>query len=221
VPDKRPPWWRRIFRRRPKAFAAGERRASMGPARVSRPTRTRATFVIRWVLTGLVALGLIGSVAIPSVRNVALGALSSGLDQVRRVVAPRLEPETPVSAEAADQLDDHPVADLFDRRRFTAWEAAGEAPVATATFAKPVDLGAVILHPGLEDGFLDLRRPARIELAFPDGTTVAFNLEDVPDLQRFDLNVSGVQTVEIRIVETKGPPGAPVAFAEIEFFTKN
>ncbi len=177
--------------------------------------------MVRWVLTGLAGLGLIGFVAIPSIRNAALGAATGGLDQIRRIVAPRLEPETPVSFETTDQLADHPIADLFDRRRFTAWEATGDAPVGTAHFAKPVDLGAVILHPGIEDGFLDLRRPARVEFAFPDGSTVAFDLEDVADPQQFDLNASGVQSVEIRIVETKGPPGAPVAFAEIEFFTKN
>jgi hypothetical protein len=185
------------------------------------PSLARARFVIRWALTGLVALGLIGFVAVPSLRSIAVDAVTEGLDQVRRIVAPRLAPETPVAFAAADQLDGHPIANLFDRRRFTAWEASGDAPVATATFAKPVDLGAVILHPGLEDGFLDLRRPSRVEFVFPDGSTATFELQDVPDLQRFDLNASSVETVEIRIVETKGPAGAPVAFAEIEFFTKN
>jgi hypothetical protein len=221
VPAKRPPWWRRIFRRRKRELAAGERPTTMSPAKRTRPTLSRAAFITRWALTGLVALGLIGVVAIPSLRSGAIEIATGGLDQIRRIVAPRLAPETPAAVTSTDELLDHPVARLFDRRRPTAWQAGGPNPSATATFEHPVDLGAVIIHPGIEDGFLDFRRPSRVAFAFEDGSSAEFDLEDVPDPQTFDLNAPAVDTVEIRVLETKGPAGAPLAFAEIEFFTRN
>ena len=193
----------------------------MATGKQTKPTLSRAAFVIRWALTGLVALGLIGVVAIPSLRDTAIEIATGGLDQIRRIVAPRLAPETPAAVTATDQLPDHPVANLFDRRRPTAWHAGGPNPIATATFERPVDLGAVIIHPGIEDGFLDFRRPSRVALSFEDGSTATFDLEDVPDPQTFDLNASGVGIVEITVLEAKGPAGAPLAFAEIEFFTRN
>jgi hypothetical protein len=222
VPERRPPWWRRIFARKPREYAAGERRSSMAASkRRSMPSTARATYVVRWALGILFALGLVGFVAIPSFQGLVIRTVSGGFDQIRRFVAPTLTIETPVAVSAADQVADHPVGFLFDRKRFTDWRAAGETATATATFEGTVDLGAVIIHPGIEDGFLDLRRPSRVEFAFADGTVVGFDLEDVPDLQRFDLNVSGVEAVEIRVVDTSGPGAAPIAFAEIEFFTKH
>jgi hypothetical protein len=78
----------------------------------------------------------------------------------------------------------------------------------------------VYLHIGNADAFVDLRRPATLEFAYPDGSTATISLEDVHKPQQFDLGASGVDSVEIRIPSTNGPEGAPVSISEIEFFQK-
>ena len=69
------------------------------------PSTARATYVVRWALGILFALGLVGFVAIPSFQGLVLRTVTGGFDQIRRMVAPTLEIETPVAVAATDQND--------------------------------------------------------------------------------------------------------------------
>jgi hypothetical protein len=70
------------------------------------------------------------------------------------------------------------------------------------------------------EAFVQLRRAEVIEIEFPDGTVERLELQDVHDPQ--NLNVSGpaVDSLTIRVVETNGPDGQPLAISELEFFAR-
>jgi len=229
VVEKPLPWWRRIFRRKPKqpkAFAAGERSGSMkAGAQAGLRSGRRIMTYVRLAAGLLVVVGIFGYVGIPSVQKfvneaVGGGGISGIVDNIRRFVSPTLEPVRPTSVTASQELKDHPGRLAFDTFTNTDWEASGTSPSLTITFKEPVDLGAVIVHSGAADTFVDLRRPASLELAFSDGTSQTLTLKDEHDPQTFDLSASKVDSVTITIVETNGPAGAPVSLSELEFFRK-
>jgi hypothetical protein len=122
---------------------------------------------------------------------------------------------------ASSEVTDHPAAKLFDTYTNTDWQGAGDSPTITVAFEEEVDLGAVYLHIGNAAAFVDFRRPATVELAYPNGSTTTITLEDVHDPQQFDLDASGVDGVDIRVLSANGPEGAPVSISEIEFFRKD
>ena len=51
------------------------------------------------------------------------------------------------------------------------------------TFKDKIDLMFVIVHTGNSQKLVDFRRPIKIELDFPDGTSKTIDLEDVHKLQ--------------------------------------
>jgi hypothetical protein len=229
VEEKPLPWWRRIFRRKPKqpkAFAAGERTGSMkaGAQAGLRSGRKIMTYV-RLALGLLVVVGIFGYIGVPSVQkfvNEAIGGggISGIVDNIRRIVQPTLEPVRPTNVTASEELKDHPGRLAFDTFTNTDWEANGTSPSLTITFKEPVDLGAVIVHSGAADTFVDLRRPSKLELSFPDGSSTTLTLKDEHDPQTFDLSASKVDSVKISILETNGPANAPVSLSELELFSK-
>ena len=121
VAEKPLPWWRRIFRRGPKApkqYAAGERIGTMAPGSASAGGGGVAGLVRKGLkvrnLVGLalgliVAVGIFGYVGIPSFQGMINGAISGGIpgivDTIRKAVAPTLEIERPVSVTASSEVD--------------------------------------------------------------------------------------------------------------------
>ena len=236
VTDKPLPWWKRIFRRgpkKPKQYAAGERIAPMA-AGSSPSSGGGASGLLRsglklrnLVVVGLgliVAVGIFGYVGIPSFQGFVNQAIGGGIpgviDSIRKVVAPTLAIERPVSITASSEVKDHPASLLFDAATNTDWQGTDKAPTITATFKEKVDLGAVILHIGSTKAFVDTRRPAELMFTFPDGSSKKITLKDVPDPQTFDLSASNADSVVITITATNGPESAPVSISEIEFFKK-
>jgi hypothetical protein len=232
VADKPLPWWRRIFRRtpkQPKQYAAGERVGSMKqgakPGGQSLLARLRSGRALLGVLMGaVVAVGIFGYVGIPSFTGMVNGVISGGIpgiiNRIQGLVSPTLTIERPISVVASTEVADHPATKLFDTFTNTDWQGEGESPKVTVTFKDELDLGAVYLHIGNADAFVDTRRPAALLLTFSDGSTTTITLEDVHDPQQFDLGASGVDSVVIEVTSTNGPGGAPVSISEIEFFKK-
>jgi hypothetical protein len=236
VAEKPLPWWKRIFRRSPKApkqYAAGERIGTMAPGSSSSDGGGAAGLVRRGLkvknLVGLalgliVAVGIFGYIGIPSFQGMINQAISGGIpgivDTIRKAVAPTLEIERPVSVSASSEVTDHPARLLFDAATNTDWQGTDKVPSITVTFEEKVDLGAVILHIGSAEGFVDTRRPAELTFTFPDGSTQKITLEDVADSQTFDMSASKVDTLVITVTATNGPETAPISISEIEFFKK-
>jgi hypothetical protein len=234
VAEKPLPWWRRIFRRTPRSpqqYAAGERLGSMQPGApkgagvrglLGRLFKLRS--MVQLGLGLVVAIGIFGYVGIPSFHGYVDQALSGGvpgiIDKITGIISPKLTIERPVKVTASSEVNGHAADKMFDTFTNTDWQGTGDAPTITVTFKDKINLGAVILHLGNSDKFVDLRRPAKLELDFPDGTTATISPQDVHDSQTFDLGASGVDTVTIRILATNGPSGAPVSISEIEFFRK-
>lgn len=221
MPTAGVPWYRRLFRREPTRYEAGERRASMRPGGSSgRPSGIQVAYVLRWALSILVGLGVVSYAVVPGVQGLVNGFVTDTFEQARRIVAPRLVIERPVAIEATDERPDHGAELLFDRAPGSHWEAAGDAPAVTVVFDEPIELGAIIVYNGAAQGFVDLRRASVLEVVFPDGTSRRLTLEDVHEAQTLDLAGPATDRVTVRVADTDGPADAPVAISELEFFAK-
>jgi hypothetical protein len=228
VADKPLPWWRRIFRRQPKApkrYAAGERTGSMkAGAQGGIRSALKLMNVVRFGLGLLVVVGIFGYVGIPSfqkfVNESTGGGIPGIINTVQRFISPQLNPVRPTGVTASDAVKDHAGQLVFDTFTNTDWQANSDNPSLVISFKQPVDLGAVIVHAGNADAFVDLRRPAALRLDFSDGTSTTLTLKDEHDPQTFDLSASKVDSVTITITDTNGPTGTPVSLSELEFFAK-
>ena len=179
---------------------------------------------VRGILGLLVAFGVIGYLAVPSVQGTVNSLIANPagiIDQVRKLVAPELVAVRPVGIEASSSVKDHPAELAFDTFTNTDWQVDDKVPSVTVTFEETVDLGATIIQGGFKDTFTDLRRPAKLAFDYPDGSSQTIDLEDVPDPQTFDLSGSKVDRVTIRITATFGPEDQPISLSEIELFKKD
>jgi hypothetical protein len=227
--EKRLPWWRRLFGpRKPRHYEAGTRMGSTKPGAPKPKSGLSLPIpLIRKVLAVLIGFGIIGAVVLPDVRSAVLnggaGFLKGGngiVDQVRRIFAPTLVIVHPASASATSELKDHEAGKVIDTFSNTDWQSNEPTPTLTVTFAAPIDLAAVYIHNGTANGFVDLRRPAKLQFVFPDGKTSDITLVDDHKPQQFNIEASALKQVEIRVLATSGDAGKPVALSEIEFFMK-
>jgi hypothetical protein len=218
------PWWKRLFRRSEKQYTAGERTTSMQAGSTARRGsgmgRVRIRQVFEWVLGLLVLLGVVGYFAIPNVQQLANRAMSTGIATIGRLVNPRLDPVRPTGFAASDEVEGHPVGQLFDKYANTDWRASSDLPTVTVKFAEPFDLGALIMYSGASDKFTETRRPARIQLTFPDGTTTELELKDDNAEQSITVEKNGIDAFELKVLETYGAAGTPVTLSEIEVFAR-
>ncbi len=235
VSEKPLPWWRRIFRRQPKTpkqYAAGERVSSMKPGSPGGGVGAgiRGLFKLRnLAVAGLgivVAIGIFGYIGIPSFQKYVSEATSGGIpgivERIQHFINPPLtivHPD-PNAVTASNDTSGHEARKAFDGFVNTDWQGTGATPSLTVKFKEPIDLGAVIFHIGNQDAFVDMRRPATVELDYSDGTSATFTLQDVHDGQTFDLGASAVDSVTIKVTSTNGPDGTPVSISEIELFRK-
>jgi ribosomal protein L40E len=230
------PWYRRIFRRTPKAkpqYAAGERLSTMKPSTPGRGglrSGVRQLFKVRnLIVVGLglvVAIGIFGYVGIPSWQRYVADATSGGIpgviDSIKRFVNPPLLPVHPNPADitATSELPGHEARKAFDGFFNTDWQGSGATPSIHVKFAEPTNLSSVIVRIGNEDAFVDMRRPATLEFDFPDGSSTTLTLADTHDPQTFDLSASNIDSMTIKVTSTSGPAGTPVSISLFELFRK-
>ena len=217
VVARRPPWWRRLFRRQ-RAYAAGERPREMGRAGEPRGSILKPLLVILLLLA--VAGAAVGYVAVPNIRQ----RVDSAIADLRRIVMPTLEDVHPIRREG-EGTTDHPAAAAADDNTLTFWlaEPSTDPPLLKVTFAEPFDLGALVFHTGssTESDFTLYRRPKSVQLTFPDTSAnpLVIGLADESIDQRYPADVPGVQVIEVRILDTHPSTGGDqlTALREIEF----
>jgi hypothetical protein len=220
-PEKPLPWWRRIFRRQPKTYTAGERVGSMRqPGQKGKPQSIKPMPAIRAVLAILVAVGVVGVIAVPSLQGLVLGRGGEIVDNIRKFFVPTLGIVHPISASASSENPDHSARLLIDTYNNTDWQTDDANPTITLTFQSPVDLAKLYVHNGTAENYTDFRRPTKIQVVIPGGSTTDISLVDDHKVQQFDVSASGLTTLEVRILETTGPTDQPIALSELEFIAK-
>jgi len=227
-PAVRLPWYRRIFRREPKAaktYAAGERTGSMQPkgskaagGAARKPPQVGT--LIKGGLGLLIAFGIIGAVVMPSIPQMLLSQGTGIVDNIRKIFAPTFEIVHPIGASATSGTENHGPALVIDTFKNTDWQSTEATPTLTVTFQSPIDLGAVYVYSGTANDFTSIRRPSKLEFIFPDGSSKAIDLVDDPKAQQFNIDASNIKSLQVKVLGTAGPDGTPVALSEIEFFTK-
>ncbi|MFD7495606.1 discoidin domain-containing protein [Streptomyces sp. NPDC059832] len=212
-PDVRPPWWRRILRRRP-------RQAPTAGTRPRRRLWRRPGLALPIVLIVL-ACGV--WFALPHVS----GWFGFAKDETG---TPEAVP--PTRFRASSRAAGHPAGAAFDgfNNRYWAPSAAGPdtgvGQYLECDFEQPVRVLKLVVFSGTSakmDEFLTQARPARITvlLTSADGTSVSKKLrvKDQPGQQTFDLRGSEIVRARLTTDTTYGAgPGRRLAVAEIEFF---
>lgn len=228
---QKPAWYKRIFRRRPKAKPeAGTRPAkgSSGPGVVNRGKYA--------ILRGRSVMGKIGRVAallaLLGVAGLSFGpwrdAVGDQIDKVKRIISPEYEPVRPASATASSELEGRPATAAIDQVSNSYWaegaEGAGEGQGLTFTFSEPVDLDRIgFLNGASEDpkDFVTQPRVREVLVLFDDGTTKSLTLKDEADFQEFGISARQVTTVQLQIVSVHSSlEGSAASLAEVEFFRK-
>jgi hypothetical protein len=175
----------------------------------------------------VVAIGFLGYIGIPSIRGTIDGALSGGpqhiLDNVRKAIAPTPQIVTPTAVTSGDpsaDVKDHPATLVWDKATNTDWQTNSKTPSLTVTFKDKIDLMFVLVYPGNSAKFVDFRRPSKLELDFPDGSSQVIDLADTKDKQSFSVTKDGIDSLVIKILDTNGPDTAPISISELEFNKK-
>lgn len=228
----RPPWYRRIFQRKPKAKPeAGTRRDQAGAKGQGMVTRGKYAF-LRARSTSRKLGRVFALLALVGVTGLSLGpwkgAVGDQIDKVKRIISPEYEPVRPASAAASSQLDGHPAEAATDQVSNSYWaegaEGAGEGQGLTFTFGEPVDLDRIgFLNGASEDpkDFVTQPRVREVQLLFDDGTTKALTIKDEADFQEFGIKARDVTTVQLQIVSVyPSLDGSAASLAEVEFFRK-
>ncbi|MEU5450332.1 MULTISPECIES: discoidin domain-containing protein [Streptomyces] len=210
APGGRPPWWRRLLRRRPRRTrAAGAR-----PRRGWRRPRLGLPIVLV-----LLAVGV--WFALPHL---------SGLFGFARQETGTPESVPPAVCRASSEADGHPASAAVDgfNNRYWAPERAGEGvgEHLECDFAQPVRMMKIVVFSGTsarQDEFLTQSRPARltVELTSEDGekTGRTIRLRDQAGQQTFDVRGSGTVSARITVASVYGTgKERRTALAEVEFF---
>ena len=227
------PWYKRIFRRKPKAKAeAGTRPDQKGPTQPGFTSRVKYMWLrLRsWARKSgkLLAILGIGGVAVLSL-GPWRGAVSDQLGKVKRLVSPEYEAVRPASAEASPGDPEHPAGAAIDQVKNSYWaegvSGPGEGAVLTLTFAEPVDLDRVGFLNGASEQPEDFTTQPRIkdaQLSFNGGSTKTITLDDKAEFQEKSISADDVTTVQLQILSVYPSPqqGDDASLAEIEFFTK-
>ena len=176
--------------------------------------------LIKGGLALLIGFGIIGAVVFPSIPQMILGGGTGFIEEIRKMIAPTYAVVNPISATASSEIEGFPASLVIDRATNTEWRSTEANPTVTIGFQTAIDLGAVFVHSGSQDHFLETRRPLQLEFVFPDGSSKTIDLVDDHKAQQFFIDANDIKSLQVRIVSTAGPDEAPVALSEIEFRMK-
>ncbi|HVL99035.1 MAG TPA: zinc ribbon domain-containing protein [Egibacteraceae bacterium] len=200
------PFWRRVFRRREKKVAAGERPGRRGQGvkgAVGQARRGRTAFR-RWSRRLIAIAALLGVVA--AVGPARLSVLERGQElyqSLRNRFAPELVLVTPLPPSASSEDPLHPAANATNRDPTNYWLANDTGPghVLTVPFDPAVDLRQVGFLPGAPgDAFSRHARPKDVHLVFDNGATAEFTLDNNDGFQRRAVKPGVVRQVQVRIM---------------------
>ncbi|MES9506814.1 discoidin domain-containing protein [Streptomyces sp. NPDC000609] len=212
-PEVRPPWWRRILRRRTR----------QAPTAGTRPKRRlwRRPGLTLPILLIVLACGV--WFALPHL---------SGWFGLAKDETGTPEAVPPTRFRASSRAPGHPAGAAFDGFNNRYWSPSAAGPdtgvgqYLECDFEQPVRVLKLVVFSGTStkmDEFLTQARPARITvvLTSADGTsaTKQLRVKDQPGQQTFDLRGSEVVRARLTTDTTYGAgPGRRLAVAEIEFF---
>lgn len=231
----RVPWWRRLLRRRPKEFRAGERpwkekgsptknkRRRQGFGRVIRPIR-------RFAAVALLVGGLVYGVYQPF-RTRVNDTYSSARTKVMSVIHPTFDsvtagPGTTSNIEPPTDPD-HPGLMATDGFKNTYWIAPPPTtelqPSLDVTLTERSDLARIIVRNGAFDNFQGFDRPKTLLFVYDTGEQETVELKNSPDPQTHTLEHGGGVT-RFKIIVTaayQSIDGKQMALTEVEFFKKH
>lgn len=213
--------WKRVFGRRKKEVAAGERPGRRGSADVKgkiRQAKRGRALLQRWsrrIIALLAVVGVAGALGLSGspVRTRAEDMVQSLRDRF----FPAVERIVPVGATLPDG---RPVANVTDNTENRHWvaEAPGEGQVLHVQFAEPFDLRSVAFLAGASgDAHLNHARPREVHIVFDTTGSADVELEDTPDFQSFKVSADGVSALQLHF-RTLHPGGDNrVALTNVQF----
>ena len=228
------PWWKRIFRRKPKSAMAGERPWTAKAGGKKRPKRKGiARFIGPVRRVGgivLLVLGLVYGIYSPF-RHWVNDRYTSGKDKVLSIIHPQYDPVLAgpgtTSNEATPLDPDHIASMATDLATNTYWlspppdQATGFRPELDVNLTEEADLAKIIVRSGASDNFQAHHRPKTLLFIFPTGS-YEVSLKDTPEQQTVTIkNGNNVQRFKIAVTAVyESIDGTDMALTEIEFFKK-
>ena len=227
------PWWKRIFRRKPKSAMAGERPWSAKEGGKKRPKRKGIARFIGPVrrIGGIVllVLGILYGVYSPF-RNWVNDQYTHAKDKVMSVIHPQFDevnagPGT-TSNETAPLDPAHIAGMATDLATNTYWLSPPPSdafrPELDVVLNEKANVAKIIVHSGASDNFQAHHRPKTLLFIFDNGKSEEVTLKDTPEQQKLTIhNGQGVQRFKIAITSVyESIDGTDVALTEIEFFKK-
>ncbi|MBW3649206.1 MAG: hypothetical protein KY458_01425 [Actinobacteria bacterium] len=230
VPAKKVPWWKKLFSRKSRVSKeAGTRGSKVRAAKEASFKVQIVLNTLRRVLMVLAFLGVAGSFAVPSTRNLIMDKGRSALRSAQGLFNPQFDPVNAVAVSASSAIPGREAAFANDLHSNTYWaegsEGDGVGETISFSFENKVDLARVVVYSGAADSsenFLKQPRPKRLHLVFDNDGSADLLLKDQFEPQIFGLKgAKGVSTVNITIAEVyKGQGGSDTAIAEVEFKKK-
>lgn len=229
----KPPWWKRIFERKPKAKAeAGSRPHTSGAT--PRDLKSKGQYALLKTKSTMGKLGRVAALlALVGIAGLSLGPwrdkVGDQIGKVRRLVSPEYDIVRPSSPpQATSALDGHPAAAAIDQISNSYWaegaEGPGEGQGLTFAFDEPVDIDRVGFLNGASEqpqDFVTQPRLREVQLVFDDGTTEMITLNDDPKFQHYGIRARGITKMQLQIISVyPSLEGQAASLAEVEFRTK-
>lgn len=227
----KPPWYRRLFRRRPKAQVVAGTRPDAKKRK--RGLKSRAQYAVSGTKSRIGKIGrILAILGVLGITGLSLGPLRSEasdlLDRAKRIISPEYEPVRPAEARATSELPGHPAMFAIDQIKNSYWaegsEGDGVGEGLTLVFPEPTDIDRIGFLNGASEtpaSFVTQPRIREFQLLFDDGTTQRLTLADKADFQQFGVEARDVTTVQLQILSVyPSLEGSAASLAEVELFRK-
>jgi hypothetical protein len=228
------PWYKRIFRRKPKQAMAGERPWTAKDGAKKKPKRSGLGKIVaplrKYLSILLVALGLLYGIYAPF-RHWVNDKYNTAKDKVVAFIHPQYDLVTvgpgTTSNEPTPLDPNHTPSMATDGLTNTYWlsppPSTDFTPELDVVLTEQTNLAKIIVRTGASDDFQAHDRPKTLKFTFePSGNEDEVELKNTPGEQKLTVhNGGGVESFTIQITDTyKSPNGTDMALTEIEFFEK-
>jgi hypothetical protein len=218
------PWWKRIFRCRPKPTvtggAAGAAAAAAGKRKRS-PLAKLLPMIRRVVAIALIVGGLVYA-SVPPFRDWVNVRVVDAKSRAMSIIHPQYTPVHPFQVTDQSELSGHPGSALSDGFTNTFWAApVGDKAVVTLKFDHPTQVQRALIRIGISGNFQGANRPHQLHLVFSTGKTQDLDLDDTADPQEVSIKAGGpVTSIELHVTSLYKASSDSVAITEIELFAK-
>jgi hypothetical protein len=189
------PWYRRLFRRQPRTYAANDRPAALGAYRAPRRTRLWLVVFVPFVLIAVLVGAYLGSKSFRMVVDIALEDVACLIPDFAHVC-----PGQGIA--------------LLDTNDATWWEGSGESPEFMLRFREPRDIEAFKVWVGADEThWSDYSRPRALRLVV-NGEEMRrpIRVTEASGEQTRSINRKGVTTLRVIVVRRDGDDASrPVA----------